>query len=69
MRTELQGRKARLITDVTSKVLGKKEMAACRLFTTNSLREGVMWHIDPLLGNDRETTRQWPLLRNSFVNM
>jgi hypothetical protein len=25
----------------------------------------VWWHLDPLLGNDSETTRQRPLLGNS----
>jgi hypothetical protein len=55
VRTELRGRQARLITDVTSTALSKKEIVAYRLFRTNGL-EGVMWHIDPLLGNDRETS-------------
>jgi hypothetical protein len=25
-----------------------------KLFETNSLKEGAMWHVDPLLGNDHE---------------
>jgi hypothetical protein len=58
MRTELQGRKARPITDVTSTALNEKEMVACRLFRTNSLKGGVMWHIDPLLGNHLETNNK-----------
>jgi hypothetical protein len=27
---------------------------ACKLFGTYSLKEGAMWHVEPLLGNDRE---------------
>jgi hypothetical protein len=49
------GRKARPITDVTNTGLGKEEMAyACRLFRTNSFKDGAMWHVGPLLGNDGE---------------
>jgi hypothetical protein len=33
----------------------KKQRYACRSFGTNSFKEGAMWHVDPLLGNDRET--------------
>jgi hypothetical protein len=29
----------------------KKWQYACRLFRTNSLKEGALWHVDPLLGN------------------
>jgi hypothetical protein len=47
VRIEPLGRKARPITDVTSTALGKEEMAV-----PNSLKEGAMWHVDPLLGND-----------------
>jgi hypothetical protein len=33
----------------------------------NSLKKGATWHIDPLLGNARETKkRQWPLLGSSL---
>jgi hypothetical protein len=32
----------------------KKWWYACRLFGMNSLKEGEMWHIDPLLGRDLE---------------
>jgi hypothetical protein len=43
----------RPITDVTRAALGKEERQyACRIFGTNSLKEGAMRHIDPLLGND-----------------
>jgi hypothetical protein len=28
----------------------------CRLFGTNSIKEGEMWHVDPLVGNDSETS-------------
>jgi hypothetical protein len=27
----------------------------CRLFGMNNLKEGAMWDVDPLLGNDHET--------------
>jgi hypothetical protein len=30
----------------------KKWLYACRLFGTKSLKEGAMWHVDPLLGID-----------------
>jgi hypothetical protein len=33
----------------------KKCRYACRLFGINGLKEGTLWHIDPLVGNDRET--------------
>jgi hypothetical protein len=33
----------------------KKLWYACRLYGTNILKEGAMWHVDPLLGNDCET--------------
>jgi hypothetical protein len=47
MRTDPRGRKARPITDV-----GKEEWwYTCRLFRTNSLKEGAMWCIDPLPGS------------------
>jgi hypothetical protein len=43
MRTKPLGRKVRLITDVTSTALGRKKWCyACRLFETNSLKEGAM---------------------------
>jgi hypothetical protein len=51
MRTEPRGRKVRPITDVTSIALGKEEMA---VRVPNSLKEGAMWHVDPLLANNRE---------------
>jgi hypothetical protein len=46
----------RLITDVTSTVLGKrmKWWYASSLFRTKSLKEEAMWHRDPLLGSDHE---------------
>jgi hypothetical protein len=44
----------RLITEVASTALEKEWQYACRLFGTNSLKEGAMWHVDPLLGNDSE---------------
>jgi hypothetical protein len=54
-RMKPQGRKARLITDVTSTAHGKEEWQyACRLFRRNSLKEGAIWNVDPLLGNDRK---------------
>jgi hypothetical protein len=53
VRTELRGRKARPITDVTSTALGKEMAVRCRLFGKNSCKKGAMRHIDPLLGNDR----------------
>jgi hypothetical protein len=28
----------------------------------------IPWHVDPLLGNDRETTIQQPLLSNGYTN-
>jgi hypothetical protein len=40
----------RPITDVMSTALGKEEMAV----HLNSLKEGAVWHVDPLLGNDLE---------------
>lgn len=43
LRTKSQGRKARPITDVISTGLRKEEMAI------HSLKEGEMWHVDPLL--------------------
>jgi hypothetical protein len=36
--------------------LGKKKgQYSCRLFGANNLKERAVQHIDPLLGNDRET--------------
>jgi hypothetical protein len=35
----------------------KKWLYACRLFGTNSLKEGAMWHVDPLLDNDLEISK------------
>jgi hypothetical protein len=33
----------------------KKWWYACRLFRTNSLlKEGAVWHVDTLLGNDHQ---------------
>jgi hypothetical protein len=55
MRTKPRRRKARRITDVTNTDLGKEEMAVAIAFGANSLKEGAMWHLDPLLGNDPET--------------
>jgi hypothetical protein len=52
VRSESGGRKARPITDVTSIALGKKKwLYACKLFWTNSFKEGAMWYVDPLLDN------------------
>jgi hypothetical protein len=47
VRNEPRRRKARSIIDVTSTALGKAEM-------TSRGKEGAVWHVDPLLGNDRE---------------
>jgi hypothetical protein len=55
VRNEPWGRKVRPITDITSTALGKKKWQyADRLFGTNSLKEGAMWQVDPLLGNCHE---------------
>jgi hypothetical protein len=32
-----------------------KLLYACRPFGMNSLNEGAIWHVDPLLSNNRET--------------
>jgi hypothetical protein len=40
---------ARTITNVTRTALGKET-----LFGTNSLKEGVIWHVEPFLGNGCE---------------
>jgi hypothetical protein len=48
------GKKARPIRDVTSKPSEKKWRYACRLFGTNTLKEGAMWYVDPLLSNNCE---------------
>jgi hypothetical protein len=46
------------ITDVTSIALRNEEMAAClRLFRMNSLKEGEIWHIDLLLGNNSRISK------------
>jgi hypothetical protein len=46
MRTEPQGRKARLFTDITSTALGKKKWRyTYRLLETNSLKERSLWLI------------------------
>jgi hypothetical protein len=52
------GRKARPITDVENTALGKEETAV-RLWTIrdDSLKEGAMWHVDTLLGNNHEITK------------
>jgi hypothetical protein len=36
----------------------KKWRYTCRLFRTNSLKEGAVWHIDPLLGNNCKTNNE-----------
>jgi hypothetical protein len=56
MRTEPHGMKVRPITDITSTALGKEEMVvyACSPLWMNSHKEGSMWRVDPLLGNDHE---------------
>jgi hypothetical protein len=41
----------------------KKWLYACMLFGTNSHKEGAMWHVDPLLGNDT-VNRQRPVNSN-----
>jgi hypothetical protein len=47
--------RASLITNVTSTALEKKLWRyACKLFGTNSLKEGAMWRVDMLLRNDCE---------------
>jgi hypothetical protein len=33
----------------------KKWRYSCMLLGTSSFKEGAMWHVDPLLGNGRET--------------
>jgi hypothetical protein len=35
----------------------KKWRYTCRLFGMNSLKEGAMWHVDPLLGIDFEMSK------------
>jgi hypothetical protein len=41
--------------DVTSTALRREEMEVCLwAIQKNSLMEGAMWHVDPLLGNDHE---------------
>jgi hypothetical protein len=35
----------------------KKWRQACRLFETNNLKEEAVWHVEPLLGNDSETSK------------
>jgi hypothetical protein len=42
----------------------KKLRYACRPFGTNSLKEGTVWRVDPLLSNDRETIKQRPVNSN-----
>jgi hypothetical protein len=51
----------------------KKCWYACRLFGRNCFKEGAVWHIDPLLGNDHEisnytlaVTKQWHLKEACF---
>jgi hypothetical protein len=54
-RTEPRERKERPIKKSQAQPQEKlKWRSACRLFVMNSLREGGMWHVDPLLGNDCE---------------
>jgi hypothetical protein len=66
VRTEPWGRKARPITKVVSTLLGKEDMAiACRPFGTNRFKEGAMWHVDQLLGNDLEKATIHQLLLGS----
>lgn len=36
----------------------KKRWCACRLFGTNGLKEGAIWHVDPFLGNAWNTCTQ-----------
>jgi hypothetical protein len=44
--------------DIKITAVGKKKWRyACRLFETNSLKEGAMWHVYPLVGNDREISK------------
>jgi hypothetical protein len=71
MRTEPRGRKARLITTLQAQPSEKKRWYACGPFRMNSLKEGAMWHVDPLLGNDHKisnyttaVTRQQPVNNN-----
>jgi hypothetical protein len=62
MRTEPWGSH----TSQTQPLEKKKWQYAHRLFRKNSLKEGAMWHIDLLLGNNHETNetiaivRKWP---------
>jgi hypothetical protein len=30
--------------------------------------QSILWHVDPLLGNDHETNKKQPLLRNGFAS-
>jgi hypothetical protein len=36
---------------------------ASRLFGMNSLEEGAMWHVDPVLGNNREIRNYTTVVR------
>jgi hypothetical protein len=63
VRSKRRGRKERPITDVTSATLEKERRYACTLFRANSLKEGAMWRIDHLLGNDSETKETTAVVR------
>jgi hypothetical protein len=58
VRNEPRGRKSRPFTDVKRTDPGKNKWRyACRLFRKNNLEERAVWHVDPLLGNDPEITK------------
>jgi hypothetical protein len=47
----------------------KKWWYACKLFRTNSLKEEAMWHVDLLLGNNREiSSHTTPVARQQIHN-
>jgi hypothetical protein len=49
-----EGRRDRSQTSQAQPSEKKKLRYSCRLFRTNSLKEGAVWHVDPLLDNDWE---------------
>jgi hypothetical protein len=60
----------RPIADVTSIAPRNRKMAVlCKLFGTNSLKEGAMWHVDLLIGNDGEISNYiMAVIRQRLVN-
>jgi hypothetical protein len=67
-RTEPWGRERSSITDIISTALREEWWYTCRLFMVNSLKEGTMRCIDPLLGNDREINTTTAVPRQQPVN-